>query len=114
MRGPPTGEPGATQPRAAPSLETWPRGAVSGIPPAMLAQRVAPTLALACAVIGASALAIAGCKGGKDPGSKEGVVSLSGATPAGDKPLPDDPAMEPAPGGPRIGAVAMAAPLYQK
>jgi lipoprotein-anchoring transpeptidase ErfK/SrfK len=80
----------------------------------MLAQRVAPTLALACAVIGASALAITGCKGGKDSGSKEGVVSPSGATTAGDKPLPDDPAMEPKPGGPRLGAVAMAAPIYLK
>lgn len=58
----------------------------------------------------ALALALAGCKG-RD--GKEGIISLSGAS-AGDKGAALDPAMVPKPGGPRLGAIAMAARIYEK
>jgi lipoprotein-anchoring transpeptidase ErfK/SrfK len=58
-------------------------------------------------------VAMAGCKGGKDGPTKEGIIGLSGAT-ANDKGSALDPAMEPKPGGPRLGAVAMVAPIYLK
>ena len=73
--------------------------------------RGAPTLVLVGAVAAAGALALAGCKG-KDA-SKEGIISLSGAA-ASDKGVALDPATEPRAGGPRLGAVAMTAPIYLK
>ena len=69
------------------------------------------TLALVGAVAAAGGLALAGCKG-KDA-SREGIVSLSGAA-ASDKGIALDPATEPREGGPRLGAVAMVAPIYLK
>lgn len=72
----------------------------------------APNLALACASLGAALLALAGCKG-KDGPLGEGIVSLSG-TASAEKGIVLDPAMEPKPGGPRLGAVAMVAPIYLK
>ena len=69
---------------------------------------VASPLAVAIAAV-ALTVALAGCKG-RDG---EGIISLSGAS-AGDKGAAFDPAMEPKPGGPRLGAVAMVAPIYLK
>jgi lipoprotein-anchoring transpeptidase ErfK/SrfK len=63
-------------------------------------------LTLAGAVLTAGALA--GCKG-KSALNKEGIVSLSAA--ASDE---DDAAKEPKPDGPRLGAVALVAPIYLK
>jgi lipoprotein-anchoring transpeptidase ErfK/SrfK len=60
----------------------------------------------------AGGLVLSGCRGKAAP-SKEGVVDLSGAA-ASEKGLALDPATEPKPGGPRVGAVAMAAPIYLK
>ena len=74
-------------------------------------RRYAVMLALAGAVGAAGALS--GCKGKGEP-PKEGVVSLSGETPAATNEPALDPAMEPKPGGPRIGAVEMAAPIFLK
>jgi lipoprotein-anchoring transpeptidase ErfK/SrfK len=71
----------------------------------------APTLALAGALVLVSGLA--GCKGGKETAAKEGVISLSSLAPSGEGSVLD-PATEPKPGGPRLGAVAMAAPIYLK
>jgi lipoprotein-anchoring transpeptidase ErfK/SrfK len=71
-----------------------------------------PTAVLVSA-IGVAAF-LAGCKGGKDGPSHEGVINLSGAAPAEKDGLTLDPAMQPKPGGPRLGAVAMAAPIYVK
>jgi hypothetical protein len=76
------------------------------------AARSAFALAGALVLAGAGLPAVAGCKGGKESASKEGVISLSGAAP-GDKGAVD-PATEPRAGGPRLGAVAMTAPIYQK
>lgn len=54
--------------------------------------------------------ALTGCRG-KDGAGQQGVVSLSAPANA----APElDPAMEPRPDGPRIGAVEMAAPIYIK
>ncbi len=66
----------------------------------------------AALLAGAGALAAAaiGCKGMSDP-PKEGIVALS--APAEQAPGLD-PAMEPKEGGPRIGAVEMVAPIFQK
>ena len=69
--------------------------------------------ALPLLVLVGGTLALAGCKGGKEAASREGVISLSGATPA-EKGLTLDPATEPRASGPRLGAVAMAAPIYLK
>lgn len=69
-------------------------------------------LALAGAVMAAGALALVGCKG-KDGASREGIISLSGGA-SKDKAAALDPAMEPRPGGPRLGAVAMVAPIHLK
>jgi hypothetical protein len=66
---------------------------------------------LAAGLLG-GVLALAGCKGKETP-SREGVVNLSGAA-ATEKGLALDPATEPKAGGPRLGAVAMAAPIYLK
>jgi len=55
---------------------------------------------------------LAGCKG-KGAASKEGIIGLSGQA-ASDNGAALDPAMEPKPGGPRLGAVAMVAPIYLK
>jgi hypothetical protein len=52
---------------------------------------------------------VTACKG-KENASPEGIVSLS--APAAQ--VQDDPAMIPKPNGPRIGAVQMAAPIYEK
>jgi hypothetical protein len=71
------------------------------------------TVALAGAVMAAAVLGLAGCKGGKDAAKKEGIISLSGAAPE-EKGATFDPASEPKPGGPRLGAVAMVAPIYLK
>ncbi|MFT3768927.1 MAG: L,D-transpeptidase [Minicystis sp.] len=72
-----------------------------------------PASPLAAAAFAAvAALALAGCKG-KDGATKEGIISLSGSS-TGDKAVALDPAMEPKPGGPRLGAVAMVAPIYLK
>src|SRR5215831_8396632 len=74
----------------------------------MHAMRIVALAALPCA-------AALGCKGGHDTPSKEGVVSLAAsatAEPAAEKPL--EPAMQPHAGGPRLGAVQMAAPIYLK
>lgn len=60
----------------------------------------------------AGAGSLAGCKGNKQ-GAREGIVSLSGPSEA-EKGLLLDPATEPKPGGPRLGAVAMAAPIFLK
>ncbi len=58
--------------------------------------------------------ALAGC-GNRDTPSPEGVVSLSGAAPASSgAELVIEPAMEPKAGGPRIGAVQMAATIWEK
>ncbi len=54
--------------------------------------------------------ALAGCREQGAP-SKEGVVSLSAPAEA---PKALDPAMEPKQGGPKLGAIAMVAPIYQK
>jgi lipoprotein-anchoring transpeptidase ErfK/SrfK len=62
---------------------------------------------LAVALVGA-----AGCRG-KDGATKEGIISLSGASDA-DPAKALDPAMEPKAGGPRLGAVAMAAQIFAK
>lgn len=69
-------------------------------------------LVLTGAVASAAALGLAGCRG-KDAASREGIVSLSGAA-ATDKGVALDPATEPRSGGPRLGAVAMVAPIYLK
>jgi lipoprotein-anchoring transpeptidase ErfK/SrfK len=59
-------------------------------------------------------LSLAACKGNATP-APEGVVSLAGTAAVDDKPAPKlDPAMEPKAGGPKIGAVEMAAIIYQK
>lgn len=57
-----------------------------------------------------AALALAACHG-KENASAEGIVSLS--APAAQV-AHDDPATIPRPDGPRIGAVQMAAPIYEK
>jgi hypothetical protein len=69
-------------------------------------RRAATVLAAA----GVLFVAAAGCKG-KDDLPKEGIVALS--SPAEAAPALDA-AMEPKEGGPRIGAVEMVAPIYQK
>jgi len=78
-----------------------------------IAPRPAPrrlwTLALTSAALFAGVLA--GCKGKGDILSKEGIINLSSTTE--DKPALD-PATEPKPGGPRIGAIEMVAPIYLK
>lgn len=84
--------------------ETTCRHAGAGLLPA------ASPFALAVAAV--LTLVLAGCKG-RDGASKEGIVSLSGAS-SGDKAAALDPATEPKPGGPRLGAVAMAARIYSK
>lgn len=65
-------------------------------------------LTLAAATITAAALA--GCKG-KGALDKEGIVSLSAPAQAAEA---IDPAKEPKPGGPKIGAAEMVAPIYLK
>src|SRR4051812_15443503 len=55
--------------------------------------------------------ALAACKGAP---SEEGVVALSMPAPAATAPAEDDPATLPHPGGPRLGAVAMAATIHVK
>ena len=60
-------------------------------------------------IVATLALCLAGCKGKAQP-KQEGVVALSSPTP--DVVL--DPAMEPKGDGPRLGAVHMAAPIYEK
>jgi lipoprotein-anchoring transpeptidase ErfK/SrfK len=74
------------------------------------AWRAAHGLAFALAVSG---LALAACRGGRERASREGVVSISGPA-SSDRGLAVDPATEPKPGGPRLGAVAMVAPIYLK
>ena len=64
--------------------------------------------AFALAGLGALLSAMAGCKGEPLP---EGIVALS--APAEAQPA-IDPATEPKEGGPKIGAIEMAAPIYQK
>ncbi len=72
------------------------------------ALRPGPRLQLALALV--ATFSLAACKGGKENASPEGIVNLS--APAAQ--VEDDPAMIPRPGGPRIGAVQMAAPIYEK
>jgi hypothetical protein len=69
--------------------------------------------AIALAGVLLPAGALAGCKG-KETAAREGVIGLSNATPANDKGLVLEPAMEPKADGPRLGAVAMAAPIFVK
>ena len=70
-------------------------------------------------VSSAALLALAGlgtaCKKG-DSASPEGIVSLSGTAAAAATPaeVPLDPAMLPKPGGPKLGAVEMVAPIFAK
>jgi lipoprotein-anchoring transpeptidase ErfK/SrfK len=61
------------------------------------------------AAIAALALAAGGCKG-KGGAGREGIVSLSAAS----SDVAVDPATEPKAGGPRLGAVKMAAIIYEK
>ena len=68
-------------------------------------QRTTTSVALALGL----GLGLAACNG-KENASPEGIVSLS--APAAQ--VQDDPAMIPRPDGPRIGAVQMAAPIYEK
>jgi lipoprotein-anchoring transpeptidase ErfK/SrfK len=56
------------------------------------------------------ALCLAGCRGKDQAPTPEGVVALSSPTP--DAQL--DPSMEPKPGGPKLAAVHMAAPIFDK
>src|SRR5262245_25437774 len=56
------------------------------------------------------ALCIVGCRGKGEAPKPEGVVALSSPAPE----LVIDPSMEPKPGGPRLGAVHIAAPIYEK
>lgn len=70
--------------------------------------RASITLALAAALAAA-----VGCRSSDEP-SKEGVVTVSAVAPQDPKEAPLDPAMEPKAGGPRIGAIAMVAPIYLK
>jgi hypothetical protein len=74
------------------------------------ARRRATALPLTLCLAVATAAALSGCKG-KDAGDNGGIISLSAPAPA---PEANDPAKEPKPGGPRLGAVEMAAPIYQK
>src|SRR5262245_54398998 len=59
---------------------------------------------------GAALSSAAACKG-KDGPPKEGIVALSSSAEAAPA---LDPAMEPKEGGPKIGAVEMAAPIFLK
>lgn len=74
------------------------------------ARRRATALPLTLCFAVATAAALSGCKG-KDAGSNGGIISLSAPAPAKEA---NDPAKEPKPGGPRLGAVEMVAPIYQK
>ena len=56
------------------------------------------------------ALWLAGCRGKDQTPKPEGVVALSSPTSDGQL----DPAMEPKPGGPKLGAVHLAAPIHIK
>lgn len=65
--------------------------------------------ALALVVAGMVAAGVLGCKGK----GKEGIIGLSGSS-GSDKGAAFDPATEPKPGGPRLGAIGMAAPIHVK
>jgi hypothetical protein len=56
-------------------------------------------------------LAVAGCRGKKDDAKPEGIVALSAAATQEPKLSPE---MEPKAGGPKLGAVMMAAPIFEK
>jgi lipoprotein-anchoring transpeptidase ErfK/SrfK len=71
-------------------------------------------LATAVALAGAAALVSGGCHKGDATPTPEGIVSLSGTAAAAGGEVPLDPAMEPKPGGPRLGAVEMVAPIFTK
>jgi lipoprotein-anchoring transpeptidase ErfK/SrfK len=90
---------------------TWPGQSICGIPAVMhVPGNPASALASALALAFVLALPVAGCKARPDSPSKEGIVSLSAPAPS----PAEDPAMQPKPGGPRLGAVEMAAPIYLK
>jgi lipoprotein-anchoring transpeptidase ErfK/SrfK len=76
----------------------------------MLSARQSVLLALTCSVLATTA-GVSGC-GRKEGANPEGIVSLSAPAPA----LPEEsnPEMLPKPGGPKIGAVEMAAPIFAK
>ncbi|MBK8254821.1 MAG: L,D-transpeptidase [Polyangiaceae bacterium] len=67
-------------------------------------------LALALSLAGAALSIGIGCKNNSDP-PKEGIVALSQSAEVA--PVLD-PAMEPKEGGPKLGAVEMAAPIFEK
>jgi lipoprotein-anchoring transpeptidase ErfK/SrfK len=69
--------------------------------------RLALALLLPCVAL------TTGC-GGDESAKPEGVVSLSGNAPAAALEVPLDPSMLPKEGGPRVGSVAMFAPIYEK
>ncbi|HVY49382.1 MAG TPA: L,D-transpeptidase, partial [Minicystis sp.] len=77
-----------------------------GMRPDLMSRRASWALAALLAAAAASA----SCKGGSEP---EGIVALSSPAPAATN-LAADPATIPRPGGPRLGAVAMAATIHIK
>lgn len=71
----------------------------------------ATEMSASCAVALALMSALVGCRGGsKDKAQGEGIINLSAVTAAPEV----DPATIPKADGPRIGAVAMVAPIYLK
>src|SRR4051812_38310077 len=85
----------------------WPSAELSGMPSLMVLRT--RTGILPCAVALLLGLGAGACKGGKDA-PREGIVSLSAPT----IDVAVDPATFPKPNGPRLGAVQMTAPIYQK
>src|SRR5439155_9457417 len=85
---------------------TWPGSAGFGMP--------APMHRTCALIAGVALAALFGCDAGQESPSREGVVSLDAPAPQAAEEKKLDPAMEPKAGGPRLGAVAMAAPIYLK
>ncbi len=83
------------------------------IPRPLRARAALPVSVLALPILAAIAAGPLGCRP-KDSADKDGIVSLSGSATASPAAIVLDPAMEPKAGGPKLGAVAMVAPIYLK